>query len=282
MKLNLKDKILKRITPIPNMIYEIKKEISGYRKVPTINGVDCHGAGHIHVYMTLKCNLKCHFCINEVVAGNGVKKVKEEKDVGRWIYYLNKIYNFKEFYINGGEHFNLPYFIDVLNGLRKCNVRMFTNVPRRGLDSIRRIQKNDNNIFLCCSYHPLQDEPLNMFIERCKNIPKNILWTPSIVKIPGISGRMFLDGFRQHGKYGEVAELILPENFNPKKRDVMCDSREHVIGPDLKVYRCLYNLVNQIGGTEIENYEFVFKKEKCSNYPMCMACSSAYAQIEFI
>jgi hypothetical protein len=215
------------------------------------------------------------------VADKGkIATFEEIKDPNIWTFWLNSLCGLKEIYFNGGEHLNLPYFARVFNSLRDFNINMFTNLPRKNLLQLMKLQKNNNNVILKCSFHPQQDESLNMFVDRTKKIPKEINWSVVVIKASGISGRMYLDGFRKYGIYAQAEELVFPEH-QIKTKTVICDSREHIIGPNLKVYRCLYNLVNDINGISINRYEFKFKEKECYNYPKCFACSSAYAHINY-
>ncbi|HDY89035.1 MAG TPA: radical SAM protein [bacterium] len=278
---NLMHKITKRLHPWPLIQYDLRKNWRGFRNPG--GGIDCHGADHIHVYMTMKCNFSCSFCINNLLAEHGkISPYQDVKEWAAWVYHLNSLTNFRELYFNGGEHLLLPYFPDVINNLRGFNINIFSNLPRKGLDNLRRLQKNNNNIILRTSYHPLSDEPLNMFVDRYRQIPKDILSSVIIIKDSGISTEMYIDGFSRYGIHATAADLVCPGLDTSKTKNVMCNSMEHIIGPNMQVYRCAYNLVNNIGGVSIQNYEFRHKEEPCNNYPKCFSCSSAYAKIRLI
>lgn len=278
---NLLHKITKRIHPLDLIKYDLRKNWRGFRKRG--GGIDCHGADHVHVYLTMKCNLSCSFCINNLVAENGhIAPYRDEKDWEAWIYQLNLLKNVKELYFNGGEHFNLPYFPDIINGLRGFNINIFSNLPRKGLSNLRRIRKNNNNIIIRASYQALHDEPLSMFVDRFREIPKEILATVSIIKDKGVSGRMYIQGFERFGIHATAEDLVQPEIGHLKTQDVWCNSMEHIIGPNMRVYRCLYNLVNDTNGRDIEDYAFWHIRLPCRHYPKCFSCSSAYAKIDLM
>ena len=286
MRFNLMHKITKRLHPWPLIQYDLRKNRRGFKKNAqgygsSGNDIDCHKADHVHVYLTLKCNFNCSFCINNLVAKRGeIFPYQDVKDWTLWVDALNRLKNLKELYFNGGEHLLLPYFPDVINNLRGFNINIFSNLPRRGLDNLRRLQKNNNNIILRTSYHPLSDEPLNMFVDRYEQIPKDILSSVIIIKDSGISTEMYIDGFSRYGIHATAADLVCPGLDTSKTKNVMCNSMEHVIGPNMKVYRCAYNLVNNLDGIPFDEYEFKLKELPCNNYPKCFSCSSAYAKIK--
>ncbi len=275
---NLTHKITKRLHPWPLIQYDLRKNWRGFRKHG--GGIDCHMADHIHVYMTLRCQYNCSFCINKILTEPGkLVKYSEQKDPGAWIYWLNRLKNVRELYFNGGEHFNLPYFADVINGLRGFNINIFSNLPRKGLHGIRALKRNNNNIIIRGSFHPISDEPLDMFVDRYRQIPKGILKGVNIIRDVGISVDSIIATFHKYGIHAMGAELVKPDISTMKRRVVKCNSMEHIIGPDLRVFRCIYNLVNNIGGVHIYNYDFKHREKVCSNYPKCFASSCAYAKI---
>lgn len=277
--LNLKHKITKRLHPLPLIKYDLRKNWRGFRKQ---GDIDCHMADHVHVYMTLKCQNSCRFCINNMLSESGKPVTyREVKDPDKWLWWLNRLQNTRELYFNGGEHFNLPYFPEVINNLRGFNLNVFTNLPRKGLPGIRRLQKNNNNLILRCSFHPLSDEPINMFVDRYRQIPEGVLSSVIIIRDYGIGGEVYISGFDKYGIHATSADLVEPDISGMESHGkVMCNSMEHIIGPDLRVFRCVYKLVHGIEGVPIRDYEFNFRVEACGLYPKCFAASSPYARVE--
>ena len=266
---NLMHKITKRLHPWPLIKYDLKKNWRGFRTKAqgygsSGNDINCHMADHIHVYMTLACQNDCSFCINLLVAEPDKKvKYKEEKDPYVWEALLNRLVNLRELYFNGGEHFNLPYFPDVINALRGFNINIFSNLPRRGLKGIRDIKRNNNNIIIRGSFHPISDEPLDMFVERYQQIPKGILAGVNIIRDVGMSTEAYVSRLDKYGIHAMAPELVKPDISKMRRQAVSCNSMEHIIGPNMKVYKCVYKLVNDIGGIPVEDYEFKFKTETC-------------------
>ena len=130
MAFGLRRRILKRVYPIPLAKYEIKKGLKGYRKKSTAQKygkpLDCRGADHYHIYMTLRCRLKCEFCINRLLTNDQLPDYTE-RDWTEWAGFLNRLYNIRELYFNGGEHFIFPGFVDLINSLDGYNIIIFSN-----------------------------------------------------------------------------------------------------------------------------------------------------------
>jgi hypothetical protein len=280
---NLKHKISKRIHPYPNIKYDIKRSIKGFRKKKTAEkygtSIDCNGISHLHNYLSLICNLKCEYCINKQIVDKYPKFEKHSPD--EFVNYLNRLYNLKELYFNGGEHFIIDGFADVINKLDGFNILIFSNLPKQGMDNIKKLKQNTNNIFLDISYHPLQDDPVNVFVERLREIPKEINWNIHIIKDPKISSTLYLDAFRRYGIYGVSLECIYnPDMKLEKTKTVLCDTKEHILGPDMKIHKCLMKLLYGHEGISVENYKFDSFKIECDLYPRCkIDCS--YQEIEY-
>ncbi len=284
--INLKDKIQKRISPVPLMQYEIRKMMKGSRKFKTANKygrpIDFHGGDHLHIYATLRCCLDCYFCINKLVSPTGKPLKFIEHSIDEWSEFLNRLWNIKELYFNGGEHFLLPWFADLINSLDGFNILIFSNLPRTAIKQFESLRKGTNNIIIKSSFHPLNDEPLNLYVERCQHINPEILWTPHVIGAEGISTTMYLDGFRRYGIYA-TGEMLVYNKAQAERQtqQVECRTMEHQIGPNMKMYRCLVHMLKAENGSDIDDYSFMHDWIKCNYYPRCNTCS-AYNQIRWI
>lgn len=283
---NIKAKISKRLHPVENIKYDLLKNLRGMRPRRTAekygDPIDCHGASHVHNYWTLACNLKCRYCINHQIVERDKYPRFDRVDPMLFAEKVNRLWNLRELYFNGGEHFILRGFVEALNWLDGFNILLFTNLPAAGMDQITRLRNGTNNIFLDISYHPMQDDPVNLFVERLRAIPKGINWNIHIVKDPEISAYLYIDAFQRHGIYGVQVDCI----FNPLlKHDpikmVRCKSNEHLICPDLRVRRCLLHLLYGLKGEDFESYSWSHEYKECGFYPRCkIDCS--YNEVEFI
>ena len=241
--INIKRKILKRIHPIDLIKYEIRKNRKGSRSRKTAAKygppIDCMGSDHLHIYMTLRCRFNCHFCINRILTGQPVPKF-EEHPFTEWLNFLNRLYNIRELYFNGGEHFMFKDFDFLINGLDNFNIIIFSNLPPQGMDMVRVLRKNNNNIIIKSSYHPLQEGAVNIFVEKAKQVPADILHVPHIIKTPGVSFGMYKDQFLRCGIHVGSDELVYDVSQRSREgRPVWCKTNEHQIGPDMRFYKCL-------------------------------------------
>jgi hypothetical protein len=286
MRFDLKDKIQRRISPLPLMLYDIRRGIKGYRdrRVAAKHGepIDFHGGDHLHVYATLRCCLNCYFCINKMMSPDGKIADFKEQNFGAWLSFLNRLYNIRELYFNGGEHFLLPWFSDLINALDNFNIVIFSNLPRLATKQFEKLKKGNNNIIIKSSYHPLEDEPLNMYVERSRHIPKEILWVPHVIRAKGVSTKMYIDGFRRYKIYA-TDDMLVYDRSQLKRRSfpVLCKTNEHQIGPDMRMYRCLVHMLRGEHAQPIKDYLFVHQEVECDQFPRCNTCS-AYNEIRWI
>ncbi len=283
MRFNFKEKIAKRISPPALIAYDLKRGWRGERKYRTARKygppIDFHHADHVHIYMTLRCCLNCYFCINRALAKDHKVAHFEEHWWHAWAFLVNRFYNVRELYFNGGEHFLFPGFVDFINSLDGFNINIFSNIPKSAVNEFPRLRKGNNNIVIKASYHPLEDPSLHEFIQRLKLIPKEIHVSPVVLEAEGIQSRMYLDAFRRCGLYGYRESLVYNKNqMELKSYPVKCKTNEHQIGPDMKMYRCLVHLVRGERAIPIEEYSFTHDWIECDFFPKCNT-QSAYNQV---
>ncbi len=288
---SLKRFILKHVGD-PNLVkYAAERDRRGFRKIKNaliarLVGrridvpVDCKRADHVHVYLSFACNNKCEFCINRIANG-GVTPVFALQPLEHWQMVLNSFYNLRELVFNGGEHFLIPWFGDLLNSLEYFNITAFTSLPAQGMEQVKRLVPGTNNLILKISYHPKEDPAINLFIERLRQIPKGVKWHVHVIRADGISTEMYLDRFRREGIIATANELVFdPEMLKRDTRLVWCDTHEHIIGPDLQMYRCLIYLLLKKFGTPISEYTWGDFLNRCYYWPRCSTCN-AYNDVYF-
>ena len=280
--MNLMRKISKRIHPVSLIKYDIRKNRNGFRKEKQAkkhgDPIECDSIDHIHIYQTLRCNLKCSFCINRLA----VEKIfnYQEEPFSEWSDLINRLHGVRELYFNGGEHFILHGFGDFINSLDGFNIRIFTNFPKQGAEEFKKLDAKRNNIVLLISYHPHTGEPVANFVKRCnESIPKGILWNPHIIRANGVSTRMYADAFNRFGIYPTSEELVLPFMNDANIKKVLCKTNEWILAPDMRLYKCMIHMLQGLDNGNY-NYENGFKSSliNCDFYPRCSGCN-AYNEI---
>ncbi len=292
MRFDLKKKISKRIHPWPLILYDLRRSWRGFRTYLTAaqhgEPIDCHGADHIHIYMTLRCPMGCDHCINHrllnmnTAAFNQYARSWQEKPWQEWRDFLNRLCWIRELYFNGGEHFIVEGFGDLINSLDKFNINIFSNLSILGQGELVKLQKGNNNIIIKSSYHPLNDDPINLYMERVSFIPKGILWNPHLIRWPGVSVKMYQEKFARCGITATSDDDVYDTNQQKRPpRRVLCRTNEHNIGPDMKMYRCLLHMLRGMRGENIDTYSFSHEWIECNYFPWCHT-HTAYNEIKYL
>jgi hypothetical protein len=227
----------------------------------------------------------CDHCINKLLLNMDQAAFQQyarswnERPWQEWSRFLNRLWNIKELYFNGGEHFTFHGFGDLINSLDGFNINIFSNLSELGLVEIRKLQKNNNNIIIKSSYHPLKDGEVNQYLERAREIPKGILWVPHIIRWPGVSVKMYKDAFSRWGVILTDDDHVYDRTMQERSTfKVYCRTNEHNIGPDMQMYRCLVHLLRRTNGVPIDDYSFKHWEIICHDYPWCKT-STAYNEI---
>lgn len=290
MGLSVKNKISRRIHPVPYLLYNWEAKLKGHR---SRRRAQKHGepvevlTDHVHCYITLSCNFKCYFCVNrlytEVMPNFTCARAE------KWLYLINRLYGLHEIYLQGGEPSLHPDFVEIVNGLDGYNVCVFTNLPKETIHKFKQLRKNNNNIILKISYHPYTthegvqpEESVNLFVRRLRQIPKGIKWQVHLIDITEVSFSLYARAFRRYNV------VIHREDFSyePQLRNfdmsagshVYCRSNMEVISPDMRIYPCLGLMMKKVQESSVpamsvKSIKPVFRP--CNYYGLCGQCSTA-------
>lgn len=282
--MNLSLKISRRIHPVAKIMFNLHGKLMPRRPkwLAYFDGPPINAKGdHLHIYLTLRCNFKCYFCINRQYTTKP-HHGGFEVDGNRWLAYLNRLYNIHQIYLQGGEPFLHKDIVQIINGLAGFNICIYTNLPHSEMDKIKQIKPGLNNIILLISYHPLEDKrAVNQFVDDFNQIPRGIKKHVHMIEIPEVSYKLYARAFRRLGVHLERQDVSLPTEHNPIKKDhfktVLCKSNMEVIGPDMRLYRCLGLMLTQ-PDNYLNLYDYDFETagfEPCDFYGLCGQCSTA-------
>jgi len=239
---------------------------------------------YIGVFLTMRCNLKCSFCLNHLSNRREPNKKKFNELSGKeWIRSLNRIVSRPEVPVtfSGGEPYLHPDFIEIIKGLKPdLNIDILTNLHwgKKGIDRFieeidpARINRNLPYPAIRVSYHPEQmgdGEDLVINAKRLQNAGFSIgiysVQYPSPSQLESITQMQFLcrsEGidFRVKdftGKYEGVDDFGRPFSitygnyskypgsvFQPTTQSCLCRTSELLIGPNGDVYKCHRDLYN--------------------------------------
>lgn len=283
--MNIQLKISRRIHPVPKILFNLHGKLMPKRPrwLAKRHGDPINAKGdHLHIYLTLRCNFQCYFCINRQYC----EKPHDgwsEADGTRWLMYLNRLYNIHQLYIQGGEPLLHRDIVRIINGLNGFNLCIYTNLPHARMDKIKQIRAGSNNVIMLISYHPLQDSrSVNQFVDDFKQIPRGIKKHVHLIETPEVSYKLYARAFRRYGVFLERQDVSMLTEHNPIAKDrfrsVWCNSNMEVVSPDMRVYRCLGLMLRHIDDYTRHLADYDFENagfESCDYYGLCGQCSTA-------
>lgn len=250
---------------------------------------------YIEAYLTLTCNMNCHYCIN---SHTGVKRKRKELSAREWIAGLNNIdTNGRPITLGGGEPTKHPEFYSIVNGLREdITVDLLTNGKFDIEEFIRNVPTTrltsagpDYYKSIRMSYHAqymikeelvqkalrLQDAGFKVGIFGL-NHPHNLFHNVEMTDLCSKHGvyffvRDFL-GYWEDRLYGYYK---YPSALNGNKKKCLCRAQDFLIGPEGDVFRChrdLYEQSTSVGSILNITYEVNDSFISCDNFGLCNPC----------
>jgi MoaA/NifB/PqqE/SkfB family radical SAM enzyme len=250
---------------------------------------------YIGVFLTLRCNFKCQYCINE--KSGKLVRARQELSTDQWIKTLNNL-NIREdvpITIGGGEPTvhkdffkiinNIDHYIDLLTNLEFDIIKFIHNVDPSSM------YNPDNEAYksIRVSFHPefmnvdetigkavaLQDAGFNIGILPI-NHPENTEANLHLCE----EGRknqiyVFIKDFLGEYKGQMVGHYKYPEGLNGRHNLLVdCRTKELLISPNGNIFKChrdLYINENPIYNL-MDNPEIIYDYRLCENYGLCNPC----------
>ena len=257
---------------------------------------------YAEAYLTMRCNLKCSYCLNTFDKNFSRVKV-EELDGKKWIDSLNKI----EFPSNipitlgGGEPSLHKDFIFIINNLRKeTHIDILTNMMwgkekiKKFINEVNpeRLRRDAPYASIRVSYHPEQMD-INKVVENAKMLQDAGfyvgIWAvlfPSPDQLSKINMAQFICrnkgiDFRLKEFVGEYNGVTygtykyLDSTSYKFQKKAECKTTELLIGPRGDVYKChrdLYAYENSLGNISDLNFEIKDTFKNCPKFGECHPC----------
>ncbi len=251
---------------------------------------------YTEVYLTLRCNLKCPYCIND---NNGsVVRKREELSAEQWIKGLNSIdFDNIPLTLGGGEPTLHKGFYEILNGLKpETKVDLLTNLQFDIDEFIRntrpeRFNQSTTPAYrsIRASYHVGQMNPQDL-VDKARKLQD----AGYSIGIFGLDHPRFIN---ENMKIMEMAVakqiFFFPKNFlgewngklygtykyseglDGKKKPVKCRTRELLIDPSGNIHRChrdLYESENVLDNILNPDLKVEDSFRPCSNFGECNPC----------
>lgn len=236
------------------------------------------GYKYIGVFITMRCNLNCSFCLNSLEKNKEFNRLKFREISGeKWINALNRIKSRSEtpITLSGGEPFLHPDFIYIINNLKpELSIDILTNLHwgEQGIKKFiqeidsKKINRNSPYPSIRVSYHPEQMEDGETLLKNAKllkdagfNIGIYSVQFPSPKQLQAITQMQFKcasEGilFRIKdftGKYEGIDDKgnpfsILYGDYSKypecisldELKSCLCKNSDLLIGPNGNVYKC--------------------------------------------
>lgn len=221
---------------------------------------------YVGVFLTLACNLKCTYCINN---SSGVVQKKGHLSGEEWVSHLNRLQLPTDIPITlqGGEPSIHPHFYKIINGIRNdLSIDLLTNLQFDVLEFAKniapdRLKRRSEYASIRVTYHP-----------------ETMEWAPLIRKVKWMQQEGYdicvygilhprdeAEIFRAQASASEqgvkfkTKEFLGQYNgniygnyrypqavFGKKTSTCFCKTSELLIGAEGNAYRCHHDLYNQI------------------------------------
>jgi len=259
---------------------------------------------YAEAYLTLRCNLNCDYCINNV---GGVERKRKELSADEWLNGLNQI-NFGKIplTLGGGEPTMHHQFYDILDGLNSLTkIDLLTHLMFNIDEFIKRASpdrftKSSNSAYrsIRASYHVTRHNPRDL-IKRARKLqdagfsigifglthPANAVPNMQMAELARQEQVLFIPKDflgRFDGKM--IGHYKYPEGLDGKLKTVKCRSKELLISPEGNIHKChrdLYRNEYPIGNIR-DDFKIEHKFRLCSNYGECNPCDMKLKTNQFL
>ena len=263
------------------------------------------GYSYISAFLTMRCNLDCSFCLNNLESSKEFDRKRFKEISGRqWVDALNKIDSRQGVPItfSGGEPFLHKDFIYIINNLKpELEIDILTNLQwgKKGIEGFireinpERIKRNSPYASIRVSYHPEQMDADKLVRNTMKMKESGFsigIWAvlyPSPEQLSAINQMQFrckeagiefrLKEFtgkykgKLYGDYSKYPGSVMHENL----RNCLCRTSELLMGTNGNVYRChrdLFAEENPAGSILSDEFKIEDEFKKCRKYGQCHPC----------
>ncbi len=254
------------------------------------------GFNYVAVFLTLRCNFSCEYCINDRV--NDLVISREELDAEQWIECINRLVipNDIAITMSGGEPTLHKGFYRIVQEIYHP-IDLLTNFQFDAYDFVsnvdpRKMFHNDVEGYksVRVSFHPdymsIEDVVLKAVVLQDAGFHVGILplnfphSTEFNLKLAEEARKnkvyTFIKDYLGEYKGKIVGHYEYPEAVDRKKHgEVLCRTHELLISPSGHVFKChrdMYNNDLSIGSLLHENFKIRHKFRECGNYGFCNYC----------
>lgn len=236
--------------------------------------------GSIHLYITLRCNFNCTYCVNNYDKVDFCGYSYELKSIDEWAYKINDLK--RKTIITGGEPFLYRYdkkdIIDLVNKVdRDIDVKIYTNC---GIDIIKQLKKLERPIDLMISFHP-QETKFETFFNNIDYLKNNrINFTTHIVDALDNLNHPNVEIMKHEmSKRNLSISCDKDQSFEGSQRkfklNAKCSKKIILLAPDGTRYHCVGKLMRRKDPLEnvfAEDLKNELSIINCNEYGYCAPC----------
>ena len=253
---------------------------------------------YIEAYLTLRCPLRCSYCINNESGRAHV--AREELAVEQWADGLNRIdFGNVPLTLGGGEPTQYRSFYALLDQLRPdIHIDLLTNLQFDIDEFIRKTSPDRFNTpeipcykSIRVSYHAETMDAADLLQRACRlqeagfcigifglNHPLNIRKNMEMAEM-ACNKKMFffIKDYLGHYQNKMFGFYNYKGAFDGVLKTVKCRTRELLIGPEGSVYRCHRDLyigdtANAVGHINRPDLRLAYTFRTCTNFGTCNPC----------
>lgn len=231
--------------------------------------------GHLRIYPTLACNLRCRYCVNEQMGCRPARYDMASAEA--WSNAINR--EGRHVVLTGGEPFLYPGLPELINGVNpELKVRVYSNFCLEVAPILDRIERP---VHFFISWHPQERANRELFLSNVLHMKANPLFTADVHAIEAEETRHVLADNLAYlrGKGLEIAIDVDQRTFEGACQDTLrtavCSKTIHLIGPDGTRYQCVSRMMrndrpmeNMLEGS-LEDEEAL---SVCPDFGRCAPC----------
>lgn len=202
--------------------------------------------GQLRIYLTLNCNLRCPYCVNEQM-GETFKRY-ELIPPEKWAEAINR--EGRHVVFTGGEPFLYPRLDELINAINpELRIRIYTNLCLDVLETLKKINRQ-SHFFV--SWHPRKGADKSRFLANLRYILEAPHLTTDIHAIDAEETRELLaedmEYFRSQGivPVMDSDQRVFEGSGQDSLSNAFCCRRIFLIAPDGTRYQCVSRLMRRV------------------------------------
>lgn len=242
--------------------------------------------GKVRVYLTLRCNLQCEYCVNNHVDGGVHLREYTLLTPKEWLHLLHTLD--RDIIITGGEPFLYTGLKEIIQGLKAhYKITIYSNLMVPLPSDISWLKRKGLTIY--GSYHPGQRLE-SSFIKNVQALQhEGVHFTLHAINTQGRDQLAKILGEQLAGQdlkvtIDEDQRELFPCSSKQYRKRVLCRKSIILIAPDGYRYPCVSRLVRRTEPLENllkEPFTTEWQSVECPDYGFCAPCDGL-GEVSFV